>query len=147
TSTDPCTETWEATNLLTVASALTAAARAREETRGSHWREDFPDLDDAAWRGHLDTRLADGVVGLAHVPHGDTAVLPNGLVAELADAGLDPETVRAAVGAALAEDLGPGGDVTSIATIPAAAVSTADVVARADGVVAGLAVAEAVLAL
>ena len=36
------TEGWETTNLLTVATALTAAARAREETRGSHWREDFP---------------------------------------------------------------------------------------------------------
>ena len=47
-----CTATWEAANLLTVASALVAAATAREETRGCHWREDFPDADDA-WRGHL----------------------------------------------------------------------------------------------
>jgi L-aspartate oxidase len=53
----PRTEAWEATNLLTVAAALTGAAAAREETRGSHWREDFPDRDDARWRGHLDTRL------------------------------------------------------------------------------------------
>jgi L-aspartate oxidase len=51
------TEGWETTNLLTVATALTAAARAREETRGAHWREDFPDRDDQRWAGHLDVRL------------------------------------------------------------------------------------------
>ena len=28
---------------------LAEAARLREETRGSHWREDFPDRDDARW--------------------------------------------------------------------------------------------------
>ena len=43
---------WEATNLLTVASALVASAAAREETRGCHWREDFPAAADR-WRGHL----------------------------------------------------------------------------------------------
>jgi nicotinate-nucleotide pyrophosphorylase (carboxylating) len=45
------------------------------------------------------------------------------------------------VARALAEDVGPTGDVTTMATVPADAVSTADLVARADGVVAGLAVA------
>ncbi len=55
----PCTEAWEATNLHLVASALVAAATRREETRGSHWREDFPDRSDA-WLGHLVIRLADG---------------------------------------------------------------------------------------
>ena len=49
---------WETTNLHTVAAALVAAARLREETRGSHWREDFPDSDDEHWRGHLDVTLA-----------------------------------------------------------------------------------------
>jgi L-aspartate oxidase len=48
----PRTDTWEATNLLTVASALVAAARRREETRGCHWREDFPDAR-PEWLGHL----------------------------------------------------------------------------------------------
>jgi len=43
---------WEATNLVTVASALVAAARRREETRGCHWREDFPEASDA-FRGHF----------------------------------------------------------------------------------------------
>jgi L-aspartate oxidase len=43
---------WEATNLLTVASALVAAAIRREETRGCHWRDDFPDARDE-FRGHF----------------------------------------------------------------------------------------------
>jgi L-aspartate oxidase len=54
----PQTETWEAANLHLVASALTAAARLREETRGCHWREDFPDRDDPNWQRHLVTRLS-----------------------------------------------------------------------------------------
>jgi L-aspartate oxidase len=48
----PRTGTWEATNLVTVAAALVAAAGRREETRGCHWREDFPSASEE-WRGHL----------------------------------------------------------------------------------------------
>ncbi len=69
--------------------------------------------------------------------------LPAELVAELAGAGLDPRAVHDDVARALAEDV-PGEDVTSVATIPAEDRSTADLVARGDGVVAGLAVAELV---
>lgn len=39
----PCTETWELTNLHAVSTALALSALTREETRGSHWREDFPE--------------------------------------------------------------------------------------------------------
>jgi len=46
------TASWEAANLLTVASALVSAAARRAETRGCHWREDFPDAD-PDWLGHL----------------------------------------------------------------------------------------------
>ena len=53
----PCTATWEAANLLTVASALVAAAARREETRGCHWRQDHPGASDA-WLGHLLITLA-----------------------------------------------------------------------------------------
>ncbi|MFL6241047.1 MAG: L-aspartate oxidase [Actinomycetes bacterium] len=48
----PETDAWETTNLHTVAAALAAAASLREETRGSHWREDFGAASDA-WLGHL----------------------------------------------------------------------------------------------
>lgn len=47
TSANPCVEAWEATNLFTLASAIVASALMREETRGSHWREDFPNESDA----------------------------------------------------------------------------------------------------
>ena len=55
----PSTEDWETTNLHQIASVLVSHARAREETRGSHWREDFPDRDDQRWRVRLVTRVGD----------------------------------------------------------------------------------------
>ncbi|MFK3730094.1 L-aspartate oxidase [Streptomyces sp. NPDC088090] len=54
---EPGVESWETTNLLCVARVLAAAALAREETRGCHWREDRPDRDDERWRRHLVVRL------------------------------------------------------------------------------------------
>ena len=66
-------------------------------------------------------------------------------VEALRAAGLDPAEVARVVRTALDEDLGPERlDVTCVATIPDDQVDTADVVARAGGVVAGLAVAAAV---
>src|SRR6188472_4741426 len=59
---DPRTESWSVTNLVTISSALASAALLRKETRGSHWREDFPERDDEHWRGHIDTVLVDGVL-------------------------------------------------------------------------------------
>ncbi len=58
---------------------------------------------------------------------------------------LDRRWVADLIRAALDEDLAGGVDVTSVATIPENQRSTADFVARADGVVAGLEVAETVL--
>lgn len=55
--------------------------------------------------------------------------------------GLDVEAVDALVRATLAEDLGGGVDVTSVATVPADQRSTLDLTARAAGVVAGVPVA------
>jgi len=54
------------------------------------------------------------------------------------DAFLSPLEIDAAVTRALAEDLGRAGDVTSIATIPEGTPARAMVVARANGVIAGL---------
>ncbi|MBC7278059.1 L-aspartate oxidase [Nocardioides sp.] len=51
---------WEATNLLTVSLALAKAALLREETRGSHWRDDFAERDDPGFAGHFDLTLRDG---------------------------------------------------------------------------------------
>jgi len=67
-ATDVGPEEWEATNLLTISSALTAAATLREETRGSHWREDFPQRDDEHWAGHFDVVLRDGGLDVAFRP-------------------------------------------------------------------------------
>jgi L-aspartate oxidase len=53
----PDAEAWQATNLHLVATALVTAALARRETRGSHWREDYPDPSED-WRGHLIMSMA-----------------------------------------------------------------------------------------
>jgi L-aspartate oxidase len=75
---EPSTDSWESTNLLTVARALTQAARERLETRGSHWRDDFPDRDDVNWHGHLDTTLVDGDLRTVYVPAPQPAVRAEG---------------------------------------------------------------------
>jgi nicotinate-nucleotide pyrophosphorylase (carboxylating) len=72
--------------------------------------------------------------------------VPADVVERLAAAGLDPDAVVRLVDAALVEDLAGGQDVTSVATVPADFPARARVVARADGVVAGLDVAQVVLA-
>jgi L-aspartate oxidase len=59
---------WETTNLLTVSRALVEAALLREETRGSHWREDHPERDDADWSVHIDVTLVDGMPRLTTTP-------------------------------------------------------------------------------
>jgi nicotinate-nucleotide pyrophosphorylase (carboxylating) len=72
--------------------------------------------------------------------------LPDDLSTSLRDAGLDPAYVEDLVRAALEEDLAGGVDVTTEATVPKDHQATGDLIARADGVVAGLGVAEAVFA-
>jgi nicotinate-nucleotide pyrophosphorylase (carboxylating) len=63
----------------------------------------------------------------------------------LAGSGVDHALVLDVVRRTLAEDLAWGPDVTTEATIPAVALGTASVVAHAEGTVAGLGVAAAVL--
>jgi nicotinate-nucleotide pyrophosphorylase (carboxylating) len=60
-------------------------------------------------------------------------------------AGLDPDAVAGLVRMAVTEDLLGGVDVTSVATVPATQRSVATFGSRADGVVAGLPVAAAVI--
>ena len=68
-------DAWEATNLLTISTLLAQAALLREETRGSHWREDFPDRDDAGQSGHHDWWLAAGDPAAAFRPSAPTDVV------------------------------------------------------------------------
>ncbi|MCP8938338.1 carboxylating nicotinate-nucleotide diphosphorylase [Alsobacter sp. SYSU M60028] len=56
---------------------------------------------------------------------------------------LNPLLIDAAVRAALEEDLGRAGDITTLATIPAGATATAEIAARKPGVLAGMALARA----
>ncbi|MES7591085.1 hypothetical protein U6Y30_12400, partial [Cutibacterium acnes] len=44
---------YEFLNLLTCAMLTTKAALVREESRGGHFREDFPNRDDVIWRNHI----------------------------------------------------------------------------------------------
>ena len=135
----PTSAAWEATNLLTVAAALVAAAPLREETRGSHWRDDFPDRDDERLgpprRRHAGRRRAAARADPAAVPDRSRGVssftdLPSALATSWRVAGLDPRRVHDDVAAAVAEDL-PGEDVTSAATLDPTQVAWADLVARA----------------
>ena len=46
-------EEWRQGNLLTVARLIACAALRREESRGGHFRADFPDRDDEHWKIHV----------------------------------------------------------------------------------------------
>ena len=47
---------WELQNMLCLARLMIRAARRREETRGSHYRTDFPAIDDEHWHRHISFR-------------------------------------------------------------------------------------------
>lgn len=46
-------EGWELQNMLTICAIVIEAALAREESRGTHQRTDFPQTDDVHWNRHL----------------------------------------------------------------------------------------------
>ncbi len=97
-STRPGLAAWEATNLLTVATAVVVAARTREESRGAHWRDDFGDRREE-WLGHqlLElTRDPDGETRLRRrfVPVGTSGATLSG--ATLSGASRSGATGRAA---------------------------------------------------
>ena len=52
TSTAPCVDAWETTNLFQLAQAILKASLIRQETRGSHWRADFPETSQS-WRKRI----------------------------------------------------------------------------------------------
>jgi len=52
-------EGWQCQNMLTVAMLMAQAAWMRRESRGTHFRTDFPKIDDAHFKRHIEmTRLA-----------------------------------------------------------------------------------------
>lgn len=62
-------EEFELANLLTCAILVTEAALSREESRGGHYREDFPERDDEHWRKHtiLQREIGIGEERIDHV--------------------------------------------------------------------------------
>ena len=44
---------WELQNMLTACALIASAAYARTESRGAHFRTDYPARDDTHWRQHL----------------------------------------------------------------------------------------------
>ncbi|MFG2148182.1 L-aspartate oxidase [Streptomyces sp. NPDC048696] len=85
---EPGVDAWETTNLLLVARVLVAAAAAREETRGCHWREDRPDRDDEHWRRHLVVRVTpDRTLDLRRT---DSADFPPTVAPAVSDAPREP---------------------------------------------------------
>jgi len=48
---------YEVLNMLTVGTQIAKCALLRDESRGVHLREDFPDVDDEHWRRHITLRL------------------------------------------------------------------------------------------
>jgi succinate dehydrogenase / fumarate reductase flavoprotein subunit len=60
-------EAWELSCLLDIAEVTAVSALARQESRGAHSREDFPQRDDERWLVHtLAFRAADGSLRLTH---------------------------------------------------------------------------------
>ncbi len=62
--------------LLDLAWATTVAALARRESRGAHYREDFPNRDDAQWLKHSLATLRNDAIELSHKPVTITRLQP-----------------------------------------------------------------------
>jgi len=61
-------EAFELGHLLDLSQVTVSAALAREESRGAHYREDFPKRDDTNWLKHSLARLENGRVTLGFKP-------------------------------------------------------------------------------
>jgi L-aspartate oxidase len=58
---------WEAQNLLTCALAIATSAATRCESRGVHFRSDYPNID-PAWQCHVDVRRGEDGVQVCTAP-------------------------------------------------------------------------------
>ena len=54
---------WELQNMLTVARLTAWAAERRKESRGVHFRSDYPEMQDKRWRKHIRIRTSHGRTG------------------------------------------------------------------------------------
>jgi succinate dehydrogenase/fumarate reductase flavoprotein subunit len=71
------TEALDLVNLLEVAELVTRSAMARRESRGAHYRSDFPDTDNERWLRNVYLRRADdGEIQLWDEPVRFTRVTP-----------------------------------------------------------------------
>lgn len=59
---------WETQNMLTAARLIAEAARAREESRGVHFRNDFPAQDDRRFRGHVTLQRSEEGIATSFEP-------------------------------------------------------------------------------
>ena len=55
-------EAFELQNMIDVAKLITRAALQRTESRGAHYRHDFPSKNDAVWKRHIDLKYGDNSV-------------------------------------------------------------------------------------
>jgi len=72
-------EALEIQNLVTVAEMVTKAALMRTESRGAHYRRDFPKTDNQNWFGNIVIELKDGKMMFEKAPVVATVMKPEGL--------------------------------------------------------------------
>ena len=108
-------------NMLIAAKLIAAAALKREESRGAHFRSDYPTADPRlAERSHITLAEADAILNAALGNTRKSAPPSCGApcMKKTAKGELPRAIVERAVEAALEEDLGGAGDITTDATIP-----------------------------
>ncbi|MFB6131082.1 MAG: FAD-binding protein [Salinigranum sp.] len=78
-------------NLATVAELVARSARFREESRGAHYRDDFPDRNDEEWLANVRLRREDDAIAVGAEPVAFTRVHPDDVDADavVPDAGDD----------------------------------------------------------
>ena len=54
-----CPYGWECQNMLTTAYLMADAAKQRQESRGVHYRSDFPERDDGKFARHIELSRSD----------------------------------------------------------------------------------------
>lgn len=69
-------EALELEHLLGLGEAIVASALARKESRGAHFREDFPERDDSNWLKHTLVQKVDGQCRIFHKPVAITRFQP-----------------------------------------------------------------------